>query len=102
MVAKENVVDACDEAKLNFFPHPATTFINPCKLESLQGLNLSKYGFIIELVIKSDIITVDIQMMRFILKFFLSWFQSQYIRSTYNGIHTYLLLISIMIPSRFS
>ena len=53
MVAKENVVDACDEAKLNFFPHPATIFINPCKLESLHGLNLSKYGFMIELVIKS-------------------------------------------------
>lgn len=77
MDASENVVDACDEAKLNFLPHPATTFINSSKVESLHGLSLSKYGFIIELVIKSEINTVEIETNKFILKFFLSNFHSQ-------------------------
>ena len=75
--ASENVVDAWDEAKLYFLPHPDTILIIPSKLGSLHGLNLSKNGFIIELVIKSEIITVVTQRIMFNVKFFLSNFQSQ-------------------------
>lgn len=80
MDARENVVDAWEEAKLNFFPHPATILINSCKSESLHGLSLSKKGFINELVIKSDIITVKMEINKFFLKFSLSNFHSQYIK----------------------
>lgn len=101
MVDKENVVEACEEAKLNFFPHPETTLINSNKLESLQGLSLSKNGFIIELVIKSEIITVEMERSKFNLKFFLSNFQSQNIIKRYKGVQINLLLNNIMIPSKF-
>ena len=42
MVANEKVVDAWDEAKLNFLPQPDTIFINSDINGSLHGLNLSK------------------------------------------------------------
>ena len=59
--AKEKVDDACDDAKPNFPPQPETTSISPFKSLIWHGLSLSKNGFIIELVIKSEIKTAIIQ-----------------------------------------
>ena len=42
IVANEKVVDAWDEAKLNFLPQPDTILINSEMCGSLQGLSLSK------------------------------------------------------------
>ena len=80
IVANENVVDACEDAKLNFFPHPDTMFITSNIELSWHGLSLSKYGFIRELVIKSAIITVTEHITIFIITFFLSNFHSKKIR----------------------
>ena len=54
IVAKEKVVDACDDAKPYIPLQIPTKLIDSFISLSWHGLNLSKNGFIIELVIKSD------------------------------------------------
>ena len=60
MVAKEKVVDACDDAKPYIPLQTPTKLIDSFISLLWHGLNLSKNGFIIELVTKSDKITAKI------------------------------------------
>ena len=69
MLANEKVDEAWEEAKPNFPPQPETIFIIPINSLLWHGLNLSKNGFIIELVIKSDMRIATIQIVIFINSF---------------------------------
>ena len=81
IVANENVVDAWEEAKLNFFPEPDTILINSDIYGSLHGLSLSKKGFIIELVIKSEIRTAVIHKIIFLIILLLLKCQSHIVKN---------------------
>ena len=80
IVANENVVDAWEEAKLNFFPQPDTILINSDMYGSLHGLSLSKKGFITELVIKSEIRIAETHKIIFLIKKLWLKCHNQYIK----------------------